>query len=336
MQLRSIIACVLSDAPRREAVQALFTECQRFALAYLRYKRRSRYLQAQVGLSLEDLALDCFADLFERDESGCFVQLTTYFEDAGWPDLSEEATKIALRRLVFSKVNDGLFRRHREADPQLAKIIRNIKLAAKAAPDAALSRRGRELWLVIPDSAPDLRQAPVIPPELLEARVIACLHDATSMNHILASFVELVEAWPAYCNGYPLSSFARVVSDAFRRFGELSEDDPHREKLFMRMELEEAVESITEKVQAEMYDTYVGRNKVCIATFNAYFDAVRDILYTQFVSGMPDRASYFEALNAHVPDLTAKAYRTRHRHILEYVAKLARGRLVLYFERVLT
>ena len=49
-------------------------------------------------------------------------------------DLDEEEATQQLRILVFSKVNQGLFRLYRENDPILARLIRNIKLAVKADP----------------------------------------------------------------------------------------------------------------------------------------------------------------------------------------------------------
>lgn len=341
VEMRNTVQSVLSESPHRNAVQTLYGECHRFALAYLRCKRRGHYLKERIGLSLEDLAVDCIADLFERDEDGRFVQLSEYFNSAGWPNLSEEAATIALRRLVFSKVSDGLFRRHREADPQVAKIIRNLKLATKNVLGVTLSRRGKALWLVVRDSdAPasdvSLRNSDVIPPELVEAQILAHLHESTTMEHVLTSFVELVRAWPSYRNGYPISTFARVVNDAFRRFGEVSSDSSEREELLLPSEIDQAVEKVTRSVESEMYSTYVGRKKLVPSRYQAYCLTAGDILRSQFLSGAADRISYYEALKFHLPELTVSSYRDDHRHVLEYLAKVSRRRLVTHFERALS
>ena len=341
MEMRKTLQSILSDTPQRRAVQLLYEECHRFALAYLRCKRRGHYLRERIGLSLEDLAVDCIADLFERDEGGRFVQLCDYFASAGWPDLSEEAATIALRRLVFSKVSDGLFRRHREADPQVAKIIRNLKLASKNLSDVTLSRRGKALWLVVHelDASPSdvvLRNGDVIPPELVEAQILAHLHESTTIEHVLTSFVDLIRAWPSYRNGYPISTFARVVDDAFRRFGEVSSESSEKEELLSPSEIAQAVETVTRSVQSEMYSSYVGRKKVVPSRYQAYCLTAGDILRSQFVSGAADRPSYYEALKYHLPELTAASYRDDHRHVLEYLAKVSRRRLVTHFERTLS
>lgn len=336
IQMRNTIHSVLSDTPDRMAVRALFEECHRFALTYLRCKRRGHYLKSRIGLSIEDLALDCIADLFERDQGGRFVHIEAYFNDAGWPNLSEQAATIALRRLVFSKVSDGLFRRYREADPQVAKIIRNVKLAVKASPCVKLVRKGNALWLVVSDADFSVRPAPLIPPELVEARILARLHESTTIDHVLSTFVELVETWPTYRNAYPLSAFARTIFDAFRRFGEISSEPTETEPFFMRGEIDDAVQAITEEVQSEMYGTYVERKKLRPSTFDAYCRAARDILASQFVPGATIRSSFFEALKFHLPQLTEADYRNDHRHVLEYLTKLARRRLVVHFERTLS
>ncbi|MEX0721402.1 MAG: hypothetical protein WD059_12090 [Balneolaceae bacterium] len=74
---------------------------------------------------IDDLALDCIADLFGR-EGDCLTEIESYFPKEQLSELKESEVAIKLRRLVFSKVNEGLFRNYRSFDPSLSKIIRNI------------------------------------------------------------------------------------------------------------------------------------------------------------------------------------------------------------------
>ena len=95
------------------------------------------------------LALDCIADTFQRDENGHFTTLITYFESLNWRQLSDADLTIALRRLIFSKVNEGLFRSYRAEDPNLARIIRNIKEAVKRNDSFSLHREREVQWIVV-------------------------------------------------------------------------------------------------------------------------------------------------------------------------------------------
>ena len=81
------------------------------------------------GLSSSDLAYDCVADLFRRDERGSLIQIRAYFGALEISDASDAEMLMHLRRLVFSAVNQGIYRLYRQADPAFGKILRNIKLA---------------------------------------------------------------------------------------------------------------------------------------------------------------------------------------------------------------
>ena len=213
MKIKNIISSTLSDQPSRAAVNELVDECYRLALAYLQKKARSGYLLPHLfGLTLEDLALDCFADLFQRDENGSFKLLRQYFRTVEWEEMNDNDVYIVLRRLIFSKVNEGLFRRYREADPTLAKIIRNIKDAVKADEELTLTRHNGSSWLIVSKNESDLNNQPIAPVEVLEAHLIAHLCRSASSHELVSSFVGFIKEHPYYRNG--LSSHRVCASDS--------------------------------------------------------------------------------------------------------------------------
>lgn len=329
--IKKNIASVVSSQPDRLAVRALVDQSYRFAFAYLRQKvRRGRLRPELFGLSLEDLALDCFADLFQRNEEGHFEQIATYFESIQWRKLQDEELYMALRRLVFSKVNDGLFQRYRGMDASLAKIIRNIKNAVKANPNLSLVRHKRELWLVAASEGADLTLHPTAPPEILEAFLASRLSRSDELRTVVDSFVQFTEERPFYANGYPLTAFAQTLRSAYVCVGEASAFE--EEQGFPVYEVEEAIHLTTRSVKSDMHGSYVAKGKVNGPIFEAYFSAVRDILNAQFISDAPPVDSYFDALKSYIPELSKPYYRQEHRYRLEYLAKLARGRLLHYLK----
>ena len=325
------VASVVSSQPDRLAVRALVDQSYRFAFAYLRQKvRRGRLRPDLFGLSLEDLALDCFADLFQRDEEGRFEQVATYFESLQWQRLQDEEVYMALRRLVFSKVNDGLFQRYRGMDASLAKIIRNIKNAVKANPNLSLLRHKRELWLVAASEGTALTSHPSAPPEILEAFLASQLSYSDELRAVVSSFSSFTEARPFYANGYPLTAFAQTLRAAYVCVGDASayEEEP----AFPAYEVEEAIHLTTRSLKSDMHSSYVAKGKVNGLVFEAYFSAVRDILCAQFISNAPPVDSYYDALRSYMPELSKPYYRQEHRYRLEYLAKLSRGRLLHYLK----
>ena len=81
--------------------------------------------------NLNTIALDCIAEMFERDEKNNFIELIQYFQNKNIAELYDEEIISSFRTLVFSKLNDRIYRIYNERDPVLGKIIRNIKLIVK-------------------------------------------------------------------------------------------------------------------------------------------------------------------------------------------------------------
>ena len=329
--IKEQIASVVSSHPDRLAVRALVDQSYRFAFAYLRQKARRGRVRADLfGLSLEDLALDCFADLFQRSDDGRFEQIATYFESLGWEKLRDEELYMALRRLVFSKVNDGLFQRYRGIDASLAKIIRNIKNAVKANPDLSLVRHKRELWLIAGAEGTALTPQPTAPNEILEAFLASQLSGSDELRAVVGTLTHFTENHSFYANGYPLTAFAQALRAAYVCVGEASV--PEEETGFPAYEVQQAIYFTTRSVKNDMHSSYVAKGKVNAPVFEAYFSAVCDILNAQFISDAPPVESYFDALRSYMPGLSKLYYRQEHRYRLEYLAKLSRGRLLHYLK----
>ncbi|MFQ5650772.1 MAG: hypothetical protein ACE5IY_12585 [bacterium] len=124
---------------------------QKISLSYLKYQevigKHIRWERNKNMGELEDLALDCVAGLFMRNDEGEFVQFKKYFEqnDARPQELDEVEILVMLRRLVIKKTKQELSRIFKERDPEGAKIVRNIKVAIKSSPDFhSFKEMGRE------------------------------------------------------------------------------------------------------------------------------------------------------------------------------------------------
>ncbi|MFQ5638855.1 MAG: hypothetical protein ACE5IR_12765 [bacterium] len=124
---------------------------QKISLSYLKYQevigKHIRWERGKNISELEDLALDCVAGLFMRDEKNEFVQFNRYFcqHSTSIEDLDEVEIMVLLRRLVIKKTKQELSRIFKERDPEGAKIVRNIKVAIKSSSDFESFREmGRE------------------------------------------------------------------------------------------------------------------------------------------------------------------------------------------------
>ncbi|MDZ7343941.1 MAG: hypothetical protein ONA90_05445 [candidate division KSB1 bacterium] len=124
---------------------------QKISLSYLKYQevigKHIRWERRGKSSELEDMAIDCVAGLFMRNDANEFVQLRRYFGPYldSHPEPNDVELLIMLRRLVIKKTKQELSRIFKERDPEGAKIIRNIRVAVKNAKDLGIFREmGRE------------------------------------------------------------------------------------------------------------------------------------------------------------------------------------------------
>lgn len=341
LALRDAVPELLSNAPHRSAVTYIIDRCHRFALAYLINKARRGRLQLDLlGLSLDDLALDSIAELFMRDDEGAFPVLREYFDATRCPTQTERELEVALRRLVFSKVNESLFRRYREADPNLGKIIRNIKDAIASNPRLRQVQRGNRdcVQVVPPDhavggaapapAAPSLGLRPqerptIAPQDVIEAYFSSKLDWRHQVRDLTTQLVEFFEQHPCYTSEYPLVNLAMAMRAAFANVVEVDTADDRGEATFLPFEVEEAIHGATKRVEEDKRSWYVDQGKVNAPTYKAYFAAIRTTMEGQYVCAAGITSNY-EILTQYLPGLSKTTYQQEHRNVLEYMAKLAR------------
>ncbi len=103
--------------------------------------------QVYLGIQRNDVAYDCIADLFQKDEKGNYVKLQAFFNSLNIQSLSNQEILSHLRRIVSSRVNQGLFRIYQEAYPSLGKIIRNIKVSIQVVNNFNETERFGEIYI---------------------------------------------------------------------------------------------------------------------------------------------------------------------------------------------
>lgn len=332
-RLRQTVADLVSDRPSRRATDAFVDHGRRIATAYLRRRIQSGRLRLdQFDLTAEDLALDCLADLFRRDDAGRFVRICAYAESVGWEALDDAGLEIAMRRLVFSATNEGLFRRYRENDPTVGRIIRTLKHHASTNDRVALRRLRAAHLLELRRSTADQRGRPMMPPEVLEAHLHGLLDRSGRLSEVLDVVADLLEDHPFYAPSAALSDLALSVRNVLARRGEsqgeaLADSGGVEERDFRAL-MGSRIEHAQARVRDEMEALYVERRGISPPLYASYMRAVGDILRAQFVEpGAPD-LSYREAFISHAAAVGSAEYRRRHQAVLEYLVNLTRAQVL--------
>lgn len=307
----------------REFVQA----CHNLALPLIRKKIAIGKLNlAVIGLKETDVVYDCIADLFRRDESGGFPSIRSFIEYE-LPDeeaVSAEQLTIALRRLIFGKINNNIVRLYAEADPALGKILRNMKLAQDRMGLFDQVTRFSELFLVPKNVDPLWHCSPLDISWLRhEISRTVLVHDTmpAMMKKLRGILVEETE----YQRAAPFVQTACVFKEIYSLSWESSEEQVQEH--LTSSEVTRVVSQTCRKVRNEMYDTYVGKGKCSEETYDRYIAALEKILLSELTDNEQSGQSYFDHLRNEFPTLTRESYESRHRATVEYLAKIAKEHL---------
>ncbi len=319
---------------------------KKISLGYLKYQevigKRISGERSESYSELDDVALDCIAELFSGDGNGCFPQLQKYYE----PFLSEanmtDADILAqTRRLVVRKTKQELSRIFRERDPEGAKIVRNIKVAIRSSEKLDMFRDlGKEFVFykqgidirnegpANPDVISEYlrRESSPMPEDVLHARFVDVYSPNDSISGAIKKLLKTVHELDDYQNFLAMDVIVKLIRNIkFSVFREkLAAEDkvPTPLDQLESQEIESYVNVVMDQVNSKIDKLYIGSGKLSQDRARIYSMALRDVLFDLLQK--KDSSSYYRNLKYYLPDLTQSDYRKNERTIFEYLAKVAK------------
>ena len=328
MELKPLISSIISKDPFPGSINELIFICRKIALVHLRRKIGNGHLSLDFfHTTLDDLALDTIADLFNRDEQGEFVQLQAYYEGLSIEESSEENLLTHTRRLVCSRVNQNLFRMYQEIDPSLGKILRNVKLAVDALQNFVVVERFNE-QSIVPSMCETLEHLPRIDRADLDQEMQSRACGSESVPSLLAKLSQYLREQSERSRIVSLMEVAIAFRSVYssKRDGDL--ENPNLDGHLVENEARSIIECVCRKTKDELQERYVGKQKVEAGVFENYFEVIQRLLVSQIVSRDGEGGSLFESLRSFVPGLAREEYNKQHRSKLEYLARLTRRKVV--------
>jgi len=321
--LREIILSVLEDSPSEEQVTRLVRSCHALAQPFVASKWSGGYhAHLVVGLSASDLAYDCMGDLFRRDDRGSLVQIRAYFASLEISNTTETEMLMHLRRLVFSAVNQGIYRLYRQADPAFGKILRNIKLAIATLQNFTEIERFGEPHLV-PAMVDPLMQCPPFETGCLERALAPLVNNSQSIPALLGALSLVLREQEECSRAVALTTVAALFRSIYARgqIEEGSDRDPH--DTLMQEQMRAAIRQAVCEAVTRTFPGYC-REYGWVETYaDAYQSIVERNLALRLLENDGAAFSYFTGLQAFLPDLTRDEYQALHKNKVEYVGRLA-------------
>lgn len=318
---------------------------QKISLSYLKYQemlgKRITGHTPESDLVLADLAMDCIAELFARNEDHSFPQLKKYYESkfAEMSEITDAEVLILTRRLIVRKTKQELSRIFRERDPEGAKIVRNIKVAIRTSKDLHLFREmGKEFVFYLkhnssfqinyPLSTNDLlrRSLPPIPEELLHKQFLDIYIIGDSVYISIRKLLLSISALKKYQNFISLEMIVKLIRhnkfDACKEWLISNERVPTPADQLETKEMENYIDLVMNNMWSRLDLQYLRTNKLKLEKAIIYHKALRDVLHDLIQKR--DTSSYYRNLKFYLSNLSQKDYRQQERSVFEYLAKLAK------------
>jgi hypothetical protein len=319
--LRVNLISILEDVYTEKQLREVISLCHALAIAFLRRKVVNKRVPMDFhGLNLTDLGYDCIADLFYRDFDGSLLQFQAYFRGISISSSSETELIGHLRRLVFSKVNNSIHRLFQEYDPQLGKIIRNIKLAVQALKNFEEIDRLGETYLR-PVAIDPLRQLPVLEQEELQSMLYPYVSERHSIPEIMAAISLLLREQHDYCRDIHLVSTAIAIRSCFTPLSGTSNETRLAESGHSEEELAVIIHGRIDAAKERMRPKYVEKGKVLQDEFEAYFAAIEEAFLSSVSVHSFDNETLYDLLRKQLPSLSKGEYKRRHKNTLEYLRR---------------
>jgi hypothetical protein len=358
--LPKLVSAICTGVYKENHLAEFVNLVQKISLSYLKYQevigKHIRWEKNKNMGELEDLAIDCIAGLFMRNDAAEFIQFQKYFGKNSYAleAMDDVEIMVMLRRLVIKKTKQELSRIFKERDPEGAKIVRNIKVAIKSAADfTSFKEMGREyLYLVncnghhktaitshaVDDdagaqehkknghSSPEyLRKSlPSIPEKSLRMEYLNTYSPKDPVSAGIRKMLTVVNEDPRYQNYLPLDMIARIMRHtnlemARDRLTSQITDSSPLDDLKLK-EIEKRKQYVLKQIQRKIQNQYVNTGKITQIKGDIYYKALAEIL--EDISQGKKYDSYFKHLRRYMPELSQKAYRHQERTIFEYLGKL--------------
>jgi hypothetical protein len=335
--LQNFLRQTLDGTVSRQDFHALVHYACSIGELYLNQRWRSLgYLYALNGLTAGDLAMDCVGDLFARSQGRNFFRLEKFALSLHQPleHISDHEMYFAFKSFVVVLVKARLAKLFAEADPEGAKIHRNLRDGLKkiAALELHQSVRG---YVIQPRSANLLEDCREFPLDELENQLLAVLPRSVNIVTFLQHVAAVLSKQKTYRRSVPLFDLVQVFKSLRVHLEEVNGDDVAHLQIDSDAEIDlEMVENTIRTVQKKIIYRFVLEKKITPDEADHLSDTLRDVI-AAWREGIGSKGhngiSLFKHTQRHF-GCTESEYEQRWRVKVEYLTKIAREHLLLYLE----
>ncbi len=321
--LQVLIKSICSSDPLEYEVYDFVCRCVRISMATLHafeingYRIRER--NGDEG-DLIEIATDCIADLFKRNDRGEFVYVRRYFQPYLNVALTDEEWLMLLRRLVWNRTKQRLFRIFRERDPESATLWRAVKqFAARRENYGIVEYMGKNWLCEMKKQCAKIRYI-----QITEAyasfNVLGLLRPSDSVPKTIAKVFQTIRNNSKDTMAVEIGELVYIIGSYRNRTQPIVSHIQSPNYDLMPFEFEQKLEIVKKRICTTIDDNYIRKRKLRTKTAEGMKLALCAMLDDMGDGGLTN--SYFGYLKEYAPFINEKEYRLRLRAQFEYLAKL--------------
>ncbi len=332
--LRTLLLAAYFGAISERDLTELAKHCRVIAERFF-LSHRLRFISsgAKQGLSLQDVVIDCIAEVFLPVLHGGFQPIRNFIQSLASPldEIADEDLNRAFRAFVVTVADRAANDMYAEWDPVGTKISRNIReaLSRKSAPfRSVVDFRGRLLALRDVDPQDEL---PPYPVDKLEVAFRANVGRRQTIPAMLAVLAKVLCAQDEYRKSMPLADAVQIIKRSFVPAAEPEEELGAIQMAGLDDErLNQLRWTAIAKIREKIIETYAPKKRLTLEEATILAETSERIIASWFEAGAtPD--SYQEVfLNIH--PVSTEEYRRRWKARVEYLAKTAKQLMVRAIE----
>lgn len=330
MNTKTALIRILSNSTDVAATKWLYNVAVDIGLAYLRYRIRTGTLDLDF-LHCDEayVAQTSIAEMFARDENNSFKCFNNCSLLSDVEECDLQNVEIHYKRVVITKVRDGVYSLFKQHDSQLNRIMRNLRTALAEYQEFKLTGSGTLYYGNI------LGQHEYLPVEILEQIILSAAKKSTNSPQLLENLIDSFKEYHDYNIAVSFTELALLIrASGYSEYQtKKSETEGTDEKAELAC-LKAVVEKALRKVKVQYKTGYVEKKKMPGWLFESYMNSIQNFYIAKLEMGESAESSIFYYLKEEIPGLVNEEYRSQHRVTVEYLIKRSREQISFDYRNI--
>jgi len=276
------------------------------------------------GLTINDLAYDCIAEAFAKDDKNRFHQITNFVESLSekLDTVPEQQVFLAYKSFMLRVTDAQLARLYALSDPAGAKIHRNVRDCVKQSSLFMLEKDYRGL-VMKPKHSSAIEDRSAFPIEELEQEFLSRVDHTCTTQQMLQLCYEIVTGQSKYRQSVPLAGVVQMFKKVYGDNPEsVGEEHPFVTAGLAVFEIDHIRVQVETALKEKIVLTYLARGKLNRKEAEAVFNAFQDML-EDWCAGEQSQSSLYHYLKEYL-QINEETYEATLRTKMEYLLKVAR------------